>query len=547
MHERDRAEAEEIIRAIRHGEIDAFVVTEEAEERIYSLRSADVLYRAMIEEMKDGAVALDASGLVVYCNSYFAQLVKADRGAIIGTKIFRFVPGQTEDFFGALREPAGHAADGARRCELELHANDGTVVPVLAAMNRIRLDADNQVHCLIVTDLTEQKYRDQLLTEGRRKDEFLAMLAHELRNPIAPIRYAAARLATGEATAARVQWAKDVIDRQVDHLTRLVDDLLDVSRITRGKASLNLAPVEIQTILTQAVEAVLPLIESRKQDLKITQPATRLRVRGDMTRLAQVISNLLHNAAKFTPEHGLITLLAEEEAKSPDRDGRWVRIVVRDNGAGIAPDLLPSMFDLFAQAEGAQGRSQGGLGIGLTLVRSFVEMHGGTVGGSSDGPGRGSTFTVRLPLIQESPENAATARDERGAPVGAGPARRKILVVDDNHDVAEALAFWLSDLGHEVVVAETGASALHEAAILHPDVMLVDIGLPDMSGHEVAKRLRGMPEVAAAVLVAVSGFGKPTDRRLSEEAGFDHHWVKPLASEALSNLLASLDAKTSAD
>jgi two-component system CheB/CheR fusion protein len=542
MHEDDRAEAEDIIGAIRRGEVDAFVVTEAAEERIYSLRSADLLYRAMIEEMKDGAVALDASGLVVYCNTCFAQLVKAERAAIVGTKIFSFVADQADDFFAVLRvDPT----DGTRRRELDLRASDGTVVPVLAAMNRIRLEDDNYVHCLVVTDLTEQKLRDQLLTEGRRKDEFLAMLAHELRNPIAPIRYAAARLRVGAPTPERLQWARDVIDRQVDHLTRLVDDLLDISRITRGKASLDLAAVDIQTVLTQAVEAVRPLIESRQQDLEITQSGGRLQVWGDATRLAQVISNLLLNAAKFTPERGRISLRADAETRAVDRERRWLRIIVGDNGIGIPPDLLPGMFDLFAQAETVQGRSQGGLGIGLTLARSFVEMHGGTIVGASDGPGRGSTFTVLLPLMQGSPAHVDVDEEPtRAQPLvpGNGPAvtPRKIMVVDDNPDVAESLAATLADLGHEVVVAETGASAIREAVMLRPDVMLVDIGLPDMTGHAVAKTLRAIPELASVVLVAVTGFGQQIDRRRSSEAGFDHHWIKPLSFDVLSDLLASL-------
>jgi PAS domain S-box-containing protein len=538
MREHDRAEAEEIVRAIRQGEIDAFVVTEAAEERIYSLRSADVLYRAMIEEMKDGAVALDASGLIVYCNAYFAQLVKAERGTIVGQKIFPFVADQVDDFFAVLRGPPG---DGAHHRELELRAADGAIVPVLAAMNRIRLDEDNHVHCLVVTDLTEQKYREQLLTEGRRKDEFLAMLAHELRNPIAPIRYAAARLRTGEPTPDRLRWASDIIDRQVDHLTRLVDDLLDISRITRGKASLNLEAVEIGTILSQAVEAVRPMIEARKQDLEITQPSARMRVWGDATRLAQVISNLLHNAAKFTAEHGRITLRAESETRSVDHERRWVRITVGDNGVGIPSDLLPGMFKLFAQAETTQGRSKGGLGIGLTLVRSFVEMHGGTVVGASEGPGRGSTFTVLLPLMQASSETQESPRARAPAPAGAGERPRKILVVDDNRDVAEALSAALLDVGHQVVVADTGASALHQAAAFGPEVMLIDIGLPDMTGHDLARRLRSMPALAGAVMIAVTGFGQQADRRLSAEAGFDHHWIKPLSFDALSDLLASLD------
>jgi PAS domain S-box-containing protein len=534
MEEHERVEAEEIVRAIRQGEVDAFVVKEAAEERIYSLRSADLLYRAMIEEMKDGAVALDESGLIVYCNAYFAQLVNGERGDIIGSKILPFAPGDGEAFFAALRE---YARNGTSRREIELRATDGTMVPVLAAMNRIGLGDGNDVYCLIVTDLREQKRRDELLTEARRKDEFLAMLAHELRNPIAPIRYAAERLRSGEPTAERLQWARDVIDRQVDHLARLVDDLLDVSRITRGKVTLSLEPIEVETIVARAVESVRPLVEARKQDLKVTRPAERLRVLGDLTRLAQVVSNLLSNAVKFTPERGQIAVSVDAERTGERQE--WVRITVVDSGIGIAPTVIPEMFNLFAQADTTQKRSQGGLGIGLTLVRTFVEMHGGTVSGASEGPGRGSTFVVRLPLIS-SREAAAQAAANAPA-VGADLAPRKILIVDDNQDVAESLSAWLSDWGHDVHVARDGASALRDAQTFQPELMLIDIGLPDMNGRDAARKLRAIPALKDAVLIAVTGYGQEEDRRLSHEAGFDRHCIKPLTADMLLALLASLD------
>jgi PAS domain S-box-containing protein len=538
MDQHERAEAEEIVRAIRHGEVDAFVVREAAEERIYSLRSADTLYRAMIEEMKDGAVALDASGLIVYCNAYFAQLVRAERAAIIGARIGSFVADGGDGFFDVKRE--GVTAGTSRR-ELTLLAGNGATVPVLAAMNRIDLDGTD-VYCLIVTDLSDQKHRDQLLIEGRRKDEFLAMLAHELRNPIAPIRYAAERLRIGGMTPERVQYAREVIGRQVDQLTRLVDDLLDVSRITRGKISLDLEPIEIDQVVARAVEVVRPLIEARKQDLRITQPGARLRVQGDAVRLAQVLSNLLHNAAKFTPEGGQIDLIVEEEREAPGTDPRWVRLVVADNGAGMAAHLLPDMFKLFVQADSTPGRSLGGLGIGLMLVRTFVEMHGGTVSGESAGLGKGSRFTVRLPLLGRAPERDASPAGE-GPPVEGAVTSRKIVIVDDNADVADSLAAWLGDCGHDVRVASTGEAALREAQAFAPEVMLIDIGLPDMSGHEAVAKLRRMPETANSLLVAVTGFGQAEDRRLSEASGFDLHWIKPVSFEALSGLLASLDPK----
>jgi two-component system CheB/CheR fusion protein len=533
MDEHERAEAADIIRAIREGEVDAFVVREAAEEKIYSLRSADLLYRAMIEEMKDGAVALDPSGLIVYCNAYFAQLVKAERRALVGTKIFPFAPGEAEGFFAGLSA----APNGTAQRELALRASDGATVPVLAVMNRIGLGDGSNVYCLIVTDLRDQKRREELVIEGRRKDEFLAMLAHELRNPIAPIRYAAERLRMGEPTPERLQWARDVIDRQVEQLTRLVDDLLDVSRITRGKVSLNFEPLDVDAIVSRAVDAARPMIEARKQDLKLIRPGEHLRVRGDATRLSQAICNLLNNAAKFTPEHGQISISVEKEPAADQQ--RWVRIAVTDNGVGIRPSVLPEMFNLFAQADTSQGRSQGGLGIGLTLVRSFVEMHGGTVTGSSDGPGRGSTFVVRLPLMSEA---TAAPFAAAGPPlaVGGGAAVRKILIIDDNQDVADSLAQWLADCGHEVRIAHTGEAGLREAQAFRPALMFIDIGLPDMSGHEAARRLRSLPELKGAVLIAVTGYGQEDDRRQSREAGFDRHWIKPMTAEMLHGLLKSL-------
>jgi CheY-like chemotaxis protein len=261
-------------------------------------------------------------------------------------------------------------------------------------------------------------------------------------------------------------------------------------------------------------------------------------VNGDATRLAQVISNLLNNAAKFTPEGGRLSVAVEVDAGEPG----WVRIVVSDNGTGITPEVLPEIFNLFAQADTSQGRSQGGLGIGLTLVRSFVEMHGGTVTGASEGLGRGSRFTVRLPLLTEATERAASPAPHDVAGENVTP--RRIVVVDDNVDVAESLASWLSDSGHSVRVARTGAAALTEAESFRPEVMFIDIGLPDMSGHETARRLRNTAAGKNAVLVAVTGYGQEDDRRRSREAGFDRHWIKPLTGEMLADLLASIEAAT---
>jgi CheY-like chemotaxis protein len=285
------------------------------------------------------------------------------------------------------------------------------------------------------------------------------------------------------------------------------------------------------------VDAVHPLIEARKLDLKLTRPAMRLRVLGDVTRLAQVVSNLLNNAAKFTPERGLVTVTIETERNADPP--AWVRIVVTDSGIGMVPGAIPEMFNLFAQADATLGRQHGGLGIGLTLVRSFVEMHGGSVTGASDGPGRGSTFVVRLPLMPPAAEQPSTVAEQTA--VAAPKTPRRVIVVDDNPDVAESLAAWLADDGHDVRVSANAEEALREAKAFRPEVMFVDIGLPDMTGYEAARRLRAIPEVKDAVLIAVTGYGQEDDRRRSFEAGFDRHWIKPLTGEMLSELLTTLE------
>jgi PAS domain S-box-containing protein len=525
-------EPEEIVRAIRDGEVDAFVVTQPGGERIYSLRAGDLLYRAMIEDMKDGAAAVDPSGLIVYCNASFAQLMKGEATSIIGTRIFGFAPVESRSFFDALREPAG---EGTRRQELTLRASDGALVPVQATINRIHLEGDS-IFCLVVTNLTDQKRQEQLLVESRRKDEFLAMLAHELRNPLVPIRYAAESLRSADMDPARVAWARDVINRQVTQLTHLVDDLLDVSRITRGKVNLHKEPLEIAGVVGCALEIARPLIKARGQELTVSSFDTGLRVEADATRLAQVISNLLNNASKFTPDGGRIWLEVE-------RHGASVHVIVRDSGVGIAPELLPEIFNLFTQADASQRRSQGGLGIGLTLVRSLVEMHGGTVEGTSEGLNRGSQFLVRLPLLAEAlPQTDISPR--RDLPAPAALPTHKILVVDDNLDVAESFSQWLASCGHDVRAVHSGELALTEALAFRPTIMFVDVGLPGMDGYETARRLRAMPELEGVLLIAATGYGRDEDRQLSLDAGFDQHWVKPFAPEMLADFLAEVQGGT---
>jgi PAS domain S-box-containing protein len=368
-----------------------------------------------------------------------------------------------------------------------------------------------------------------LREDDRRKDEFLAMLAHELRNPLAPIRNAAQILRAKGAATPEVAWAADVIDRQVKQMSRLVDDLLDVSRITRGRIELRKERVELAAVLRSAVEATRPVIEKWQHELTMAIPPEPIRLEADPTRLAQVFSNVLTNAAKYTDHGGHIRVAVEPE-------GEEVVVRVRDDGIGIPKEALPRVFDLFTQLPGAMGRSEGGLGIGLTLVRRLVELHGGVVEARSEGPGKGSEFVIRLPL---PPEVAARAAASGDAPAVARP--RRILVVDDNRDAADTLGMLLRMIGNDVEIAHDGLEALRLAAECRPDVVLLDLGLPKISGYDAARGIRQQQGGAGVLLVALTGWGQEEDRRRSREAGFDHHLTKPVEFEALQRLLADLD------
>jgi PAS domain S-box-containing protein len=523
-------EPEEILRAIRRGEVDAFVVTDPKGDRIYSLRSADVLFRSMVEQMKEGAVALDPSGSIVYANRYFADLMKVQRATLVGGSLFPFVAEESRGFFDALGPDAGNEPS---RGEIVLRSADGLRLPAHATVNRIDLEG-GPVFCLIVTDLTAERRREQLLAESRQKDEFLAMLAHELRNPIAPIRSASEVIERLGSSEPRVRWAQAVIHRQVTQLSRLVDDLLDISRITRGKIRLELEPVDLQQVVARGIETARPAIEGRAQRLDIEVPSQRMRVDGDLTRLSQVVSNILHNAAKFTPEGGRIWIGLEQR-------GPEARIVVRDSGIGIRPEMLSKIFDLFTQVDSTLERAQGGLGIGLALVRNLIELHAGRVEVQSDGPGRGSTFTVSLPLRAAGPHAEAPAQPAAVVPAARSVSRR-VLVVDDNVDAAESLTLLLEELGHEVKMLTDGSAVLETARTFRPHLILLDISLPDVSGFDLAAALRRSIDPGVC-LVALTGYGHEDHRRRSREVGFDHHWVKPIDLAVIDGLLRSLVAR----
>ena len=366
-------------------------------------------------------------------------------------------------------------------------------------------------------------YRE-LQENDRRKTEFLALLGHELRNPLAPIRSTVEFLHRIRLDRPELEQARDRIERQVRLLTRLVDDLLDVSRITSGKIRLRREPLDFNAVAAQAVEIARPLIESRQHELVVSIPDGSLWVDGDPARLAQVLANLLNNAAKFTEPGGRIVLSVEQKLGQ-------VEARVRDNGVGLTAEMLPRIFELFTQVDRVVGQDQGGLGVGLSLVRRLVEMHGGRVEAFSAGPGLGCEFVITLPRLETVPK-----RPTRVKTAVYGPPRR-VLVVDDNVDGAESLASLLRLRGHQVHVANDGPEALRSATAFHPEIVVLDIGLPGMDGYEVARRLRDSQEAAPARLVALTGFGQDEDRRLSREAGFDYHLVKPVDPTMLEELL----------
>ncbi|MFD2365080.1 ATP-binding protein [Pseudoduganella sp. GCM10020061] len=367
--------------------------------------------------------------------------------------------------------------------------------------------------------------------EKNRKDQFLAMLAHELRNPLSPISAAATLLKMAKSNDTVVTNASNIIARQVTHMATLVEDLLDVSRVTRGAIELKVEPLDLRQVIADAVEQVTPQIEARHHALAVAEFPEAISLLGDKKRLVQIITNLLTNSAKYTPEHGHIELSLEH---CEDQ----VAIAVEDDGVGMAPDFVPHVFDLFAQAECTPDRASGGLGLGLALVKSLVDLHGGRVLCSSPGLGKGSRFTVWLP---KQPVDESQVERRRTPRMNLSPARAlRIMVVDDNVDAVEMLATLLQAAGHEVVTAIRGCEALERSREAAPDVFILDIGLPDMDGNELARKLRGQPETHDAVLIALTGYGLGADRDQTKAAGFDHHLVKPVNADVLCRLLGQV-------
>jgi PAS domain S-box-containing protein len=640
-------EAEETLRAIGSGEVDAFVVEREATNEVQTLSGAHRPYRVMVERMQQGAVTLSARGDILYTNQPFADMLGYSLAALIGMPLEELVAPADHTLLAALvaakhgaatqgeltlvQRDGGHvpalvgvallpeeggiclivtdlttqkayeaivAAQALERSILEQAVDaivlcdlDGRVIrashaalelctrnplllpfdstfrlegvrgaPDLAAVMRAGatlraqeytlnragmtpatvllsagpvLDADGHARgCVItMTDITERRgAEDRLRESDRHKDEFLAILAHELRNPLAPIRTAVEILRSADLSGYRhASYAVDIIGRQTGNLIRLVDDLLDINRINQGKIVLQLALIDMRQVIEQAIETCGPLISSRNHALESRLPSEPVPVRGDLVRLVQVVVNLLTNAANYTPPGGRIDIGLDVAEGSP---GEAIVTVV-DNGVGIPLEMVARIFEPYQQANQSRERATGGLGLGLTVCRRLIEMHGGAVEAHSEGLGRGARFVVRIALAEASAGRRLTAE---ASPLGGVP--RRVMIVDDNRDAAESLARLLQMSGHDVLTVTNGAAAVAHAASSLPDTVLLDIGMPGMDGYEVAQRLRELPGADALQIIAMTGYGTQEDRRRSTESGIDHHLVKPLDFGHLEGLLS---------
>jgi len=517
------AEAEDTLQAIRNGEVDALLIADGDGERVYTLRGADASYRELIEQMHEGAVTLTTQGDIIYANRGFARLVDVPLEQVIGSSIDRFVDADDLDTLHTLLQVG---AGTLRSC---LHSTGTTQLDVHLSVSYVTVDQVER-RTLIVTDMSTLA---KVQRESQSKDEFLAMLAHELRNPLAPIRTGlqVLRLNPGEEAAERT---REMMDRQIAHMVRLIDDLLDVSRVSRGKIELKKELLDLKTIVGLAVETSLPLIEAGRHDLSVQLPPEPLPIEADPTRMGQVFSNLLNNAAKYTPDGGRLALTAR-------RIGGEVVVTVTDNGVGIPGALLPQVFEMFSQVGRNLDRAQGGLGIGLTLVRRLTEMHGGTVTAESPGTGRGSSFTVRIPLAVQAP--AADLEPPHGVVASDTAQQLRVLIVDDNVDGAQTLSLLVGMHGHETALAHNGPDALKVIGRFRPELAFVDIGLPGLNGYELARRVRaneidgpGRP----MMLVALTGWGSEDDKARAAAAGFDRHLTKPVDPHEVEALLAAL-------
>ena len=499
-----------------------------------ALRRSEEGFRLLVDGVKDYAIyMLDEHGYVRSWNNGATTIKGYGASEVLGRHVSLFYT--REDV-----EAGRPEAELARAIELGRFEDEGwrvrkdgstfwanvVVNPLYDPQGRLRGFAK------VTRDMTERRRLEELERSSRRMSEFLAMLAHELRNPLAPIRNAVSIMQLESLDAARLRTCRDIIDRQLSHLTHLVDDLLDVGRITTGKIALKKARMDLIDTVMRSVEAVRPEFEARRQRLELDLPPAPLEMVADTTRISQVVQNLLHNAAKFTPDEGCISLRVSTE-------NRIVIIQVSDTGRGIEPELLHRIFDLFVQGHPAGSTGESGLGIGLTLARSLVEMHGGMISVHSEGPGQGSRFTVRLPLALEGEPPVPGG----AAAVEAAASCYRVLVVDDNQDSADSMAAVLQLLGHEAQVAYSGAQALEAARAWHPHAVLLDLTMPDASGFDVLRELRAQAAGRPLYVAAMTGYAQSDDRLRTLQAGFDEHVAKPVDVERLQQVLQDVQRR----
>ncbi|MGQ0640667.1 MAG: PAS domain-containing hybrid sensor histidine kinase/response regulator [Gemmatimonadaceae bacterium] len=502
-------------------------------ERQYDQRDrlqAQALLAAVVESSDDAIISKRLDGTIISWNTGAERIFGYTRDEAIGRSITLLIPPDRLSDEQMILDRIGRG-DRVTAYETVRRTKSGELINVSLTISPIR-DGSNRIvgASKVARDITERARAEAALREAdRRKDEFLATLAHELRNPLAPIRNSLHILRVTGPRDSAVERVRDILERQVNHLVRLVDDLMEMSRITRGKIELRREQIELAAVIGSAVEASKPGIDAAGQDLVIAIPPEQLTLEADPVRLAQVFANLLNNASKYSEARTTIWLSARREESE-------AVVAVRDSGIGIPPEMLQRVFEMFTQVESSLPRAQGGLGIGLTLVRSLVQMHGGTVEARSPGIGRGSELVVRLPLAQ----TASRVAPEITRAHSASLASQRVLVVDDDRDAADSLGTMLTFLGAEVFVTYGGVSALDITDEFKPNVALVDLGMPGLDGYELARRIReqyGNQEIA---LIALSGWGSDEDKRRSLEAGFDYHLIKPPDVDALKALMASL-------
>jgi signal transduction histidine kinase/ActR/RegA family two-component response regulator len=497
------------------------------------MATAEALGRSILDQAIDAIVVCDTKWRVLRASHTAYRLCGTNPLRKPFSEVFRLQRDHGPfDFGGALRGAA------IRGVECFMSGPGAERVTLLLSAGPVQDKSGTTLGCIItMTDISERKRAEQRLREAdRRKDEFLAILAHELRNPLAPIRNGLELMrarAGDHQLRARTQ---EMIERQLEHLVHLIDDLMDLSRLDRGKVVLRRQVLELSRVIDSAVEASRPLMDERDHHLTVAIPSRPVHVHGDFTRLTQVLGNLLTNSAKYTPPGGNIELVA-------DQVGNEAVIRVRDDGIGIPPDMKSRIFEMFTQVQGSLERSDGGLGIGLTLVQRLTEMHGGRVQVFSEGVGRGSEFVIRLPV--HDPQASAVAHGDGSVLELSSRVRgQRILVADDNSDAASSLALVLQSMGHEVMTAFDGMSALSIARQVQPDVIILDIGMPKLNGYEVAQAVRAEEWSRGAMLVALTGWGQADDKTRAREAGFDHHLTKPLDFAALEWLLQRADQTT---